>query len=124
MQIGKIITDQNQIKKYYWHPHSTDIHTRDKNNVLYLPSDRLSFLPMLKGYGTLDYRQDRVLTKKDSTRATWNEYPFLMPEHIKANVKNSAKGEGLYYSGIWQEMVVEESPGLMEWVKSIICERE
>lgn len=120
MQIGKIITDKDQIKKYYWHPHSTDIHTRDKNNVLYLPSDKLSFLPSLKGYGTLDYRQDRVLTKKDCTRATWNEYPFFMPEHIKANVKNSAKGEGLYYSGIWQEMVVEESPGLMKWVKEIV----
>jgi hypothetical protein len=43
-----------------------------------------------------------------------------MPEHILANVKNSAKGEGLYYSGIWQEMVVEESPGLMEWVEKIL----
>ena len=54
------------------------------------------------------------------TRALWNEYPFLMPEQIRSKVKNSAKGEGLYYSGIWQEMIVNESPGLMEWVKQII----
>ncbi len=120
MQIGKIITDQEQIKKYYWHPHSTDAHTCDKNNVLYLPTEKLSFMPSLNGYGTLDFRKDRVLTKEGCTRGVWNEYSFLMPEHVMANVKNSAKGEGLYYSGIWQEMVVEESPGLMDWVKQII----
>jgi hypothetical protein len=77
-------------------------------------------MPSLNGYGTLDFRKDRVLTKEGFTRAVWNEYPFLMPEHILAHVKNSAKGEGLYYSGIWQEMVVEETPELMEWVKQVI----
>ncbi len=120
MQIGEIITDQDRIRKYYWHPHSTDAHTCNKNNVLYLPTDKLSLAPSMKGYGTLDFRKDRVLTKEGCTRATWDEYPFLMPEHIAANVKNSAKGAGLYYSGIWQEMVVLESPGLLEWVKKVL----
>ena len=54
------------------------------------------------------------------TRAIWNEYPFLMPEHVAAKVKNSAKGDGLYYAGIWQELVVLESDGLIDWVKSIL----
>ena len=120
MQIGEILTDQEKIKKYFWHPHSTKIHTEAKNNVLYLPSEKLSLAPALKGCGTLDYRNDRVLTKEGYTRATWNEYPFFMPEHAKAKVKNSARGEGLYYAGIWQEMVFEESDGLMEWVKQIL----
>lgn len=74
----------------------------------------------MSGYGSLDYRQDRVLTKEGCTRAVWNEYPFLLPEHIMANVKNSARGEGLYYSGIWQELIVDESPGLMDWVIEIL----
>ena len=120
MQIGEIVTDQDRIRNYHWHPHATDEHTCDKNNVLYLPSKKLSFMPSLNGFGTLDFRKDRVLTKEGCTRAVWNEFPFLMPERILANVKNSAKGAGLYYSGIWQEMVVEESPGLMEWVKQIL----
>ena len=120
MQIGEIITEKERIREFYWHPHSTKMHTDDKNNVLYLPTEHLSFAPALKGYGTLDYRTDRVLTKEGCTRATWNAYPFLMPEHVKAKVKNSAHGDGLYYAGIWQEMVVMESPGLMDWVKSII----
>ena len=120
LQVGEIITDQEQIKKYFWHPHSTDLHSCNKNNTLYLPAKKLSFMPALAGCGTLNFRRDRVLTKEGCTRATWNAYPFLMPEHILANVKNSAKGGGLYYSGIWQEMVVEESPGLMEWVERIL----
>ena len=53
-------------------------------------------------------------------RATWNEYEFLKPEHVYGNKKNSAKGEGLYYCGIWQELVVHESDGLLEWVKGIL----
>ena len=53
-------------------------------------------------------------------RATWNEYEFLMSEHVSGKRKNSAKGEGLYYSGIWQELVINESEDLMEWVKKII----
>ena len=120
MQIGEILTDQKKIKKYYWHPHSTEIHTSNKNNVLYLPSEKLSLIPTLKGYGALSFRNDRVLTKQGCTRATWNAFPFLMPEHVRANFKNSAKGEGLYYAGIWQEMVFEESPELLEWAKKII----
>ncbi len=49
-----------------------------------------------------------------------NEYSFLMPEHIYGNKKNCAKGKGLYYAGIWQEQVVYESEGLMEWVKQVL----
>ena len=82
MQIGEIISDQEMIKKYYWHPHSSKEHTCNPNNTLYLPSERLSFNTSLKGYGTLNFREDRVLTMKGMGRATWDEYKFLMPEHL------------------------------------------
>lgn len=120
MQVGEKITDQEQIRRYYWHPHSSEVHTRLKNNVLYLPTDRLSIAPKLKGYGTLDYRQDRVLTMEGKGRATWNNYSFLGPEHVYGHKKNSAKDGGLYYAGQWQELIVYESEGLMEWVKKIV----
>ena len=120
MQVGEIITDQEKIKKYYWHPHSSAAHTGGVNNTLYLPSERLSLNQSLKGYGTLDYREDRVLTMKDKGRATWNEYEFLMPKHVYGNKKNSAKTGGLYYAGIWQELVVYESDGLIEWAKQLL----
>lgn len=45
---------------------------------------------------------------------------FLMPKHVYGNKKNSAKGSGLYYSGKWQELVVYESEGLINWAKKLI----
>ena len=81
---------------------------------------RLSFLPDYKGFGVLNYREDRVLTMKNKSRGVWSELEFLYPEHVYGNKKNSAKGEGLYYSGIWQELVVFETAELIEWAKSII----
>ncbi len=120
MQVGEIITDQNAIKEYYWHPHSSEAHTRGINNTIYLPAKKLSIAPSLKGYGTLNYRKDRVLTMENMGRATWNEYEFLKPEHVYGNKKNSAKDDGLYYAGIWQELVVYESEGLIDWVKQLI----
>lgn len=120
MQIGRIITDQEEIKKYFWHPHSSSIHTCNPNNALYLPSEKLSFNPSLSGYGTLDYRKDRVLTMEGKGRATWNEYSFLEPEYIYGDRKNCAKDGGLYYAGIWQELVINESKDILDWVKQII----
>ena len=120
MQIGEIITNAQRIAEYYWHPHSSVERLNTTSNTLYIPTDRLSFLPEYKGYGVLNYREDRVLTMKNQTRAIWNDLDFLMPQHVYGNRKNSAKNQGLYYSGIWQELVVYESENLLEWVQSII----
>ncbi len=119
LQVGEIVTDAERIKEYSWHPHASKSHLVSKNNALYLPADRLSIEPSLKGYGVLDYRKDRVLTMEGKSRALWDEYPFLMPDHVRGR-KNSAKGEGLYYAGIWQELIVDESDELIEWVKKIV----
>ena len=120
MQIGDILTSKAQISKYPWHPHYVKGRVEDKTNALYIPTANLTFLPERKGYGTLDYRIDRVLTMENQSRGLWNELPFLMPEHVYGNRKNCAKGEGLFYNGIWQELVIQESDGLLDWVKSII----
>lgn len=120
MQVSEKITDQELIRKYYWHPHSSDVHTGLVNNVLYLPTGKLSMAPKLKGNGTLDYRSDRVLTMAGKGRATWNDYSFLMPEHVYGHKKNSAKDGGLYYAGQWQELIIYESDGLLDWVKRIL----
>ncbi len=120
MQIGEIITDPKRIADYHWHPHSSDERLRNATNALYIPAEKLSFLPNRRGYGVLDYREDRVLTMKDQSRGTWKEFDFLLPKNVYGNKKNSAKGSGLYYCGIWQELVVFGSEGLLEWVKQII----
>lgn len=120
MQIGAVMTDSEKIKKYYWHPHSSAGRLAVDTNALYIPSERLSFCDKKAGCGVLDYREDRVLTKKDRTRGIWNEHSFLMPDKIIGNRKNSSKSDGLYYAGVWQELAFKESDELTEWAKKII----
>ena len=121
MQIGEIITDKEKIKQYFWHPHASKERLIKKNNAIYVPSEKLTSLNSdLPGYGVLNYRKDRVLTKEGRTRAVWDEREFLMPDRIYGNRKNSAKNGELYYKGIWQELIVDESPELLEWVRGVI----
>ena len=117
MEIGDVVTHKQDIAEYSWHPHAS---YTSCTNAIYIPADRSSLDGAKKGYGTLDYREDRVLTLNGCNRGTWKELPFLMPEHIYGNKKNSAQGKGLYYSGIWQELVINDSPGLTEWARSVI----
>ena len=120
LQVGEIVTDPQKIAAYHWHPHAAENRYQKTNNVLYLPTETLSIAPERMGYGTLDFRRNRVLTMEGKSRATWEEKEFLKPEHIYGNKKNSAKHGGIYYCGIWQELVVFESYGLMDWVKGVL----
>ena len=116
LQIGEIHKD---LSSFPWHPHAS---YTGQPNAIYTAADKLSLDPKLKGYGTLDYRKDRVLTMENCNRGTWIPHPFLMPEHIYGDRKNGAKGEGLYYPGIWQELVISESEGLMDWMKKVLTD--
>ena len=49
-----------------------------------------------------------------------NDYEFLMPGRVCGSKKNSSKKGGLYYAGVWQELVVNESPDLLKWVEEIL----
>lgn len=120
MQVDKVLEDRKDINEYRWHPHAQKDYDHP-NNALYIPKMKLSFNKRKDGYGVLDYREDRVLTMKDHTRAVWNDYPFLRPKSLEApKKKNCAKGKGIYYCGQFQELVFKETDGLMEWVKSIL----
>ena len=121
MQIGKILTDPDEIAKYHWHPHASVSHLNGANNTLYLPAERLAFAPDHPGYGTLKYDPSRILTMKGMSKGIWNEYDFLLPDKILGeNRKNSAVGGGLYYAGIWQEIVFEGNEQIIDWAKQII----
>lgn len=118
MQIGKIITDKEEIKKYRWHPHSRPDYNKDNsNNTLYIPAEKLSFAPDLPGYGTFDYDKKLVLTAENMTRSNWTYRSCL----VKEGRTNSAKDRNkhIQYRGIWQELVLDESPDMIEWLKSL-----
>ena len=117
MQIGDVYDSISDFSKFKWHPHASYV---SEPNAIYTATKTLSLKPSLPGVGTFEYRKNRVLTMENCNRGTWIPYPFLMPEYISDKRKNSSKDGGLYYSGIWQELVVYESEGLMDWVKSVI----
>ena len=121
LQVGKIITDPTEQETYTWHPHAVKERTKTKNNVMFLASDRLSFNNNLSGAGLLKFREDRVLTAKNCNKATWEKRAFYDTDTVIGNRKNSSKiANGIYYSGIWQELGLQESKESEDWAKSII----
>lgn len=120
LQIGDMTNDKECLQNMYpFHPHSCDHMSNLQSNMLYIPSENLSFLPQEKGYGTFNFHDDRVLTMNGKSRSVWKEIPALMPENINGNHKNSAKDCGLKYSGIWQEKVLLENELSNSWAKEL-----
>ena len=120
LQIGNMMNDKESLQNMYpFHPHSCDYMSNLQSNMLYIPSENLSFLPQEKGYGTFNFHDDRVLTMNGKSRSVWKEIPALMPENINGNHKNSAKDCGLKYSGIWQEKVLLENELSNSWAKEL-----
>ena len=121
MQVGKIITDPNEQRKFPWHPHAANSFVTDNTNTMFLASEVLSFCKDLPGAGMLKFREDRVLTAKNRNKATWVKRAIYDVDSIFGNRKNSSKtADGIYYAGIWQELGLHETPECEEWAKSII----
>ena len=122
LQVGKIINDPNEQKQLWWHPHSSEDRRKNKTNVIFLASERLSFNKNMKGAGLLLYDPKRVLTQENNSKATWKKNAVYDVNHILCKRRNSAKNpeEGIYYSGIWQELGLSESEECTAWAKSIL----
>ncbi len=120
MQVQEVLTDPTRIASYSWHPHACEVYLKSRTNALYISRKTLTFAPDLAGYDVLDYRSDRVLTMAGKSPATWKVQQFYSPDAIYAKRKNSAKGDGLFYKGVWQELVLHESEEANEWAMSII----
>ena len=120
LQVERVLTRQEDIKNYYWHPHADTSRLENKNNAIYVARKTLSFDKTKKGSGVLKFSENRVLTLKDSPMGTWKEIPALMPKNLVSNRKNSANGSGVYYKGIWQEMVLKENDESAAWAMSVL----
>ncbi len=121
LQIGKIIKDPEEQRKYSWHPHSIENRVKEKSNVMFVARDKLSFNENMPGAGTLKFRKDRVLTAKNCNKATWVGRSIYDVDSIIGNRKNSSKiTDGIYYAGIWQELGLKQTLECEEWAKSII----
>lgn len=123
MQVGRVLTEKESISQYYWHPHAkAERLLNERCNTLYLPTESLTWDVSKPGAGILKFSETNQLTLPGYSRAIWRKQPFYMPDKItNANRKNSdSSGVGLYYSGIWQELVLSESVESINWAQSII----
>ena len=121
MQVGNIIRDAEEQQKYQWHPHAFWDFTKEKSNVMFVASEKLSFNTNMPGAGVLKFREDRVLTAKNCNKATWVKRSVYDVDSIIGNRKNASKTvNGIYYAGIWQELGLKNSSECEDWAKSIV----
>jgi hypothetical protein len=120
LQVGEIITEGARVRRDYpWHPHANRDRSNDPSNILVVPSKTLSFAPSRPSCGVLPYSIARVLTKKGANKATWTYNPVYAPNAVIGNRKNAVRN-GIYYSGIWQELGLKESSAASRWAKSVV----
>lgn len=122
LQVGKVLKRPDEQRKLWWHPHSSEARVNSDANVIFTAADTLSFDSSKPGAGLLAFDEKRVLTLLGANKATWKKNTVYDVDHICGNRKNSAKdlGKGIYYAGIWQELVLKESAECEEWAKQII----
>ena len=120
LQIGKIARG-NQLKKYYWHPHSE---YGEGNNTIYVATRHLVIDGEdtgLPGAGTFKYSKDIVLTMPGQSRSRWSLPDFFKDVDISCHTEDCFKPEGYFQSvPIGQEFVVSDDKRVTRWAKNII----
>ena len=122
LQIGEIITESSEQEKFWWHPHSCEERRKNKTNVIFKASKKLSFDEDKPGAGILSFHPDRILTAENCNKATWKKIAIYDTDNIYGNRMNSARdpNTGIYYAGIWQELGLAESSECERWAKSMV----
>lgn len=119
LQVDQKLTTPEELSKFDWHPHSCKQRIfNEKNNTIYTAMKELSFNSELSGYGLFKYDQKRVLTMPGKTKATWKyEEIYDIGNLLGVQRHNCAKnGEGIYYAGIWQELVLAHAD---KWAENL-----
>lgn len=121
MQIGEIIERKADAPDWLKdHPHIGDKKERkEEKNAIFLPTDKLSFMPNVNGCGLLNYRKDRVLTKDGMSRGKWDLPEFF--KDVKISHHPDPWRDNYFQSAaIGQEFVFEATPKISDWAKQII----
>lgn len=126
LQIDDRKTGASEIlERVPWHPHAMPHRTGEKYNVIFTGRDKLTLDLSKPGVGVLPFHKNRVLTAVGESKATWKNKDIYDEDHhfyIRKKRHNSAKDpkKGLYYAGVWQELVLAESDDCTKWAKEII----
>lgn len=108
LQVGKVISEAEEQKEFFWHPHACNKRILGNNNLIFTAAEHLSFAPDMPGCGIFSYNKKRVLSMPGKPKATWKKEKAYDVDNIneinnrKSKRKNSSKDpEGIYYAGIW-----------------------
>jgi hypothetical protein len=121
LQVERVVKNPSEIReKFGWHPHACEQRLNGINNRIYVAKNKLTFSDR-PGCGIFDYNEKFVLTMPGKPKATWKYEAAYDEKHLfKTERKNSAKNkEGIYYSGIWQELVLKEDDVTDKWAKGL-----
>ena len=121
MQIGEIIERKEDVPDWLKdHPHfAYDNAWEGNKNAIFLPSDKLTLIPSLRGCNNLRYRRDRVLTKAGMSRRYWDLPDFFRRVSISYNSKSWLE-DSFKSAGRGQEFVIDATPEILSWVAKII----
>lgn len=123
LQIGEIYKHGSNFPNYAkYHPHCNFEYLNDKTNCIYVAKEKLSFNNYLSGAGTLNFKDNLVLTKqsKGMSRSKWLLPEFFKDLKITYHSNNSFKNGYFQSANIGQEFVISENESLTNWVKDII----
>jgi len=126
LQVGAIIKAGDDIPIWLsTHPHSDRIRKRSTKDVIFLPTDALSFAPELPGAAMLKYAPELVLTAPGMSRSRWKLPDFFKTEHIKIGHSPKQPEDGSYFQSapIGQEMIWEATDEAITWLRCI-CQNQ
>ena len=117
LQVGAMYNEPTSKFGIDIHPHAM---FNEKNDCIYEAADCLSFNNSESGFGTFDYRDCLVLTKKGKSRSRWHLPNFFRDVDISYHTQNSFKDDYFDSAKIGQEFVLEANDKIADWVKKII----
>jgi len=121
LQVGDMIIDKAEIKKYGWHPHAN---IANDKNCLFIARETCSWNENLQGAGVFFYDKRLVLTKDGMSRRCWELPDFFKKLKITYHNKNSWHNNlGVEYfqsADIGQEFVIEENPNVENWARDLV----
>ena len=123
LQIGKIIREEKKIPEWLReHPHANhckyEKDWKNRQNAIFLPSPQLSINLELPGAGIFTFDRNRILTKEGCSRSRW-AFPETMKGTPISHCPNGWKEDYFQSAAIGQEFVMDATPPVLEWLKTI-----
>lgn len=116
LQVGKKVSGAD-VDEFHWHPHSKN-HYGQKNTI-YRASDYLLDTE-LPGFGTFKISNELILTKDGYSRSRWELPECIEKVDMTFHDESSRKEDYFQSAMIGQEFIMDSSPEIEKWIKSIV----